>query len=244
MLTFEAFTAEFCKIFEQNHLEKFCEEQTIRAFYDFTVLLTEENSHTNLTAIREIPDIITKHFADCLLPETYFPQNATVLDVGCGGGFPTIPLAIARPDLKITAVDSTQKKIDFVQKAAESLNLTNITTICARAEAPELRKFRESFDIVTSRAMARMPVLIELTLPFTKVGGYMIALKGAQGRTELTEAMRAIPVLGGNSSPICDDLVLKTASGDESRAILLVNKAKPTPPAYPRNYSVICKKPL
>ena len=244
MLNLDAFSAEFCKIFEQNGLGKFCNEQIIQAFYNFTALLTEENSHTNLTAIREIPDIITKHFADCLLPEAYFPQGATVLDVGCGGGFPTIPLAIARPDLKITAVDSTQKKIDFVQKASESLNLTNITAICARAEAPELRKFRETFDVVTSRAMARMPILIELTLPFVKIGGHMVALKGAQGETELSESMRAIPVLGGNASPICNKLFLKTTSGDESRTILLVEKNKPTPQIYPRNYSVICKKPL
>lgn len=244
MLIFDAFSAEFCKIFKQNGLEKFCEKQTIQTFYDFTTLLIEENSHTNLTAIREIPNMISKHFADCLLPEAHFPQGATVLDVGCGGGFPTIPLAIARPDLKITAVDSTQKKINFVQKAAETLSLTNVTAICARAEAPELRKFRESFDIVTSRAMARMPVLIELTLPFVKIGGHMVALKGAQGEVELSESLRAIPVLGGKSSPICNNLFLRTAAGDEARAILLVEKIKPTPSTYPRNYSVISKKPL
>ena len=244
MLNFDAFSAEFCRIFKENGLEQFCEEQTIRTFYDFTILLTEENSHTNLTAIREIPDMIAKHFADCLLPEAHFPQNATVLDVGCGGGFPTIPLAIARPDLTITAVDSTQKKINFVQKAAKTLNLTNVTAICARAEAPELRRFRESFDIVTSRAMARMPVLIELTLPFVKIGGRVVALKGAQGAVELAESMRAIPVLGGSSSPICNNLSLRTPTDDESRTILLVEKTKSTPPEYPRNYSVICKKPL
>ena len=244
MLTFEAFFAEYRRIFCQNNLDKFCKDEIIQAFYDFTNLLIEENSHTNLTAIREIPDIITKHFADCLLPEHLIPRNATVLDVGCGGGFPTIPLAIARPDLKITAIDSTQKKINFVQKAVDSLKLSNVTAICARAEAPELRKFRESFDVVTSRAMARMPVLIELTLPFAKVGGRVVALKGAQGETELAESMRAIPILGGDTSPERHDLVLKTDNGDESRIILVVTKNIITPRAYPRNYSAICKKPL
>jgi 16S rRNA (guanine527-N7)-methyltransferase len=244
MLTFDAFSAEYRRIFNENNLESFCKEETIQMFYDFTNLLIEENSHTNLTAIREIPDIITKHFADCLLPESLFPQNATVLDVGCGGGFPTIPLAIARPDLKITAIDSTQKKINFVQKAVDSLKLSNVTAICARAEATELRKLRESFDVVTSRAMARMSVLIELTLPFAKIGGQVIALKGAQGENELSESMRAIPILGGNNSPKCRKLSLKTDNGDESRTILVVSKVSITPNAYPRNYSVISKKPL
>ena len=244
MLTFEAFSAEYRRIFNHNNLDKFCKEETIQAFYNFTNLLIEENSHTNLTAIREIPDIITKHFADCLLPENLFPLNATVLDVGCGGGFPTIPLAIARPDLKITAIDSTQKKINFVQKAADSLGLTNVIAICARAEAPELRKYRESFDIVTSRAMARMPVLIELTLPFAKIGGNVIALKGAQGEIELAESMRAIPILGGDPSPKRHNLTLKADGGDESRTILVVSKVVETSKAYPRNYSVISKKPL
>ena len=105
MLDFDSFSAEYCKNFEQNNLQRFCNEQTIQAFYGFTKILVEENSHTNLTAIREISDIISKHFADCLLSESYFPQNASVLDVGCGGGFPTVPLAIARPDLKITAIE-------------------------------------------------------------------------------------------------------------------------------------------
>ena len=244
MLDFDAFFAEYCRIFKQNNLEKFCEKKTVQLFYNFTKLLIEENSHTNLTAIREIPDIITKHYVDCLLPEFCFPQDATVLDVGCGGGFPTIPLAIARPDLKITAIDSTLKKINFVQKAADALGLSNVTAICARAEAPELKKFRESFDVVTSRAMARMPVLIELTLPFVKIGGHMIALKGAQGEVELAESMRAISTLGGNFSPNCKKFTLTADTGDESRSILIVEKCSPTAQIYPRNYSIICKKPL
>lgn len=244
MLDFDTFCAEYCRILKQNKLERFCDVHIIRTFYEFTNLLTEENNHTNLTAIREIPDIITKHYADCLLSESYFPQGANVLDVGCGGGFPTIPLAIARPDLKITAVDSTQKKINFVQKTADALGLSNVTAICARAEAPELRRFRESFDVVTSRAMARMPTLVELTLPFAKIGGCMIALKGAQGEIELTESIRAIPALGGDSSTICKKLALKTDTDEESRTILIVKKARQTPKIYPRSYSIISKKPL
>ena len=139
MWDFTSFYDQYCFLLKKNSLERFCDQETARKFYDFTNLLTEENSHTNLTAIREIPDIIAKHYADCLLAEPFFPQNSTVIDVGCGGGFPTIPLAIVRPDLKITAVDSTAKKINFVQKAVDSLELLNVFPVCARAESPLCR---------------------------------------------------------------------------------------------------------
>ena len=128
MLDFVSFYDMYCAIFEKNSLNRFCTNEYAQKFFDFTQLLIEENSHTNLTAIRELSDIISKHYADCLLAEEFFPQSATVIDVGCGGGFPTIPLAIARPDLKITAVDSTLKKINFVEKAA---NFTVIAKISA-----------------------------------------------------------------------------------------------------------------
>ncbi len=243
MLDYTSFYDQYCFLLEKNRLEHFCNQETAQKFYEFTKLLTEENSHTNLTAIREIPDIITKHYADCLLAEPFFPQNASVIDVGCGGGFPTIPLAIARPDLKITALDSTAKKINFVQKTANSMGLSNVTPICARAEAPEMQKFREYFDIATSRAMAAMPILAELTLPFIKRGGTLIAMKGAQGSKELQEAARAISLLGGK---IAEDkeLALQTVAESESRHIITVIKEKPTPKQYPRGYSAITKKPL
>ena len=244
MLDFVSFYDMYCTIFEKNSLNRFCTSEYAQKFFDFTQLLIEENSHTNLTAIRELSDIISKHYADCLLAEEFFPQNATVIDVGCGGGFPTIPLAIARPDLKITAVDSTLKKINFVEKAAKQLCLGNVTPLCARAEAPEMQKYRQKFDTATSRAMARMSVLAELTLPFLKIGGQLVALKGAQGIVELQEASRAIAVLGGQEPTQDRSFLLKTESDVESRHILIVQKQGATPKQYPRNYSTIIKKPL
>lgn len=243
MLDFTSFYDQYCFLLEKNRLERFCNQETAQKFYDFTELLTEENSRTNLTAIREIPDIIAKHYADCLLAEPFFLQSATVIDVGCGGGFPTIPLAIVRPDLKITAVDSTAKKINFVQKVVDSMGLSNVSPVCARAESPEMQKFREYFDTATSRAMAAMPVLAELTLPFIKKGGVLVAMKGAQGSRELQEAARAISLLGGKVAAD-QEMALQTITEIEARRIITVTKEKATPKQYPRNYSAIVKKPL
>ena len=244
MLVFSSFYNMYCTLFEKNKLSRFCTIAYAEPFYQFTRLLMEENSHTNLTAIRELPDIIAKHYADCLLAEEFFPQNATVIDVGCGGGFPTIPLAIVRPDLRITAVDSTLKKINFVEKATKFLNLNNITPLCARAEAPEMEIHRQQFDVATSRAMARMSILTELTFPFLKINGQLIALKGAQGRIELQEASNAIKLLGGDSAASDKELTLLTETEAESRHILIVQKTSATPKQYPRHYSTITKKPL
>ncbi len=237
------FQALFRDIFKKNGLTRFCDCKIIDAFARFTDLLQEENAHTNLTAIRDLPGMIAKHYADCLLAEPFFPKNATVLDVGCGGGFPTIPLAIARPDLHITAIDSTAKKIRFVEKAASALSLSNVKPICARIEAPELRVLREQFDIVTSRAMARTNALCELLLPFVKIGGQMVVLKGSQGTAELAEALRCIQLLGAKPEQdfACS---LKTTSDPEERHILLLAKEKTSPPLYPRVYATILKKPL
>lgn len=236
------FKALFEAAFQQNHLQELCTEPIISQFEAFTYLLMEENAHTNLTAIRQIPDIITKHYADSLLAVSLFPKNATVLDVGCGGGFPTFPLAIARPDLHITAVDSTQKKINFVEKASKSLQLTNIIPICARIEDPTMQKYRERFDIATSRAMARMSVLTELTLPFVKLEGKLIALKGAQGIVEAAEAENAAKLLGG--SPIENIKTQLYTTEPESRHILIITKTRTSPKQYPRAYATITKKPL
>ena len=244
MLVFSSFYNMYCTLLEKNKLSRFCTIAYAEPFYQFTRLLMEENSHTNLTAIRELPDIIAKHYADCLLAEEFFPQNATVIDVGCGGGFPTIPLAIVRPDLRITAVDSTLKKINFVKKATKFLNLNNVTPLCARAESDEMQAYREKFDIATSRAMARMSVLTELTFPFLKIDGQLIALKGAQGSAELQEASNAIKTLGGNISVTDKECTLHTETDTESRHILIVQKASATPKQYPRHYSTITKKPL
>ena len=152
----------------------------MQQFYRFTEHLLEVNAHTNLTAIREPVGIIDKHYVDSLLAMHLIPEGSRVLDLGCGPGFPSIPLAIMRPGLEIVALDSTAKKIDFVQESTEILQLSNITAISGRAEDIKLRKTLGKFDIVVSRAVARLNILCELCLPYLKIGGTVIALKGGK----------------------------------------------------------------
>ena len=206
----------------------------------FAVLFDELiafNNVTNLTAITECEEVALRHFADSLTASDKIPVGATVIDVGCGGGFPTLPLAIARPDLAITALDSTAKKLVFVENMARKLSL-NVKTLAARAE--EIPECRESFDIATSRAVARMNLLTELCLPLVKVGGKFVAMKGASGKEELAEAEGGITKLGGTVTGV-DAFTLLSAG---ERVIITVDKVAPTPSAYPRPWGKIKKKPL
>ena len=231
----------FCK----NGLKKFLQPEIRRKFFFLTELLTQANAELNLTAIRDLPGIVSKHYADCLLGEDLIPDGANLLDVGCGGGFPTFPLAIARNDLRITAIDSTQKKIDFVEKTAKTLDLPKIRTVCGRMEEAGCRPFRGNFDVVTARAVANLRILSELTLPFVKTGGLFLAMKGAQGEEELEEAGAAIEKLGGKVETVQRrELICPNADGEElceARILLLIRKVRPTPEKYPRPYPAIKK---
>ena len=249
----QMFEAQFCEIMRKNGLDRYCKEPFLSKYASFLELFFAENARTNLSAIRTPAEAIAKHLADCLLAESCFPEGATVLDIGCGGGFPSFPLAIARPDLQITAIDSTKKKVDFVSHTAGELNLSNLKTICGRVEAPEQANLRVRFDIVTGRAVANLRVFAELALPFAKTGGLLIAFKGAQGAEELDEAQNAIRTLGGTPErdlscslfcPISQPDGILTDYQKERRHLLIVRKQKLTPPQYPRAYAAILKRPL
>lgn len=234
-----SFRENYLSIFVENGLSRFATETLAARFETLFALLTETNEKMNLTAITEEREVIFKHFADCLISEEDIPQGARLLDVGCGGGFPTLPLALARPDLSVTALDSTAKKLTFVSDCAEKLNL-NVKTLAARAEeAGKMPLYREKFDAVTARAVASLPVLAEWCLPFVKVGGVFLAMKGPGGKEELEQAKNAVQVLGGkiekaNEFSLCGAV----------RCNILIRKTAPTPPAYPRNNGAIKKKPL
>lgn len=217
---------------------------TDEAAAKFAVLyqnLVEFNSHTNLTAITDEAGVILRHFADSLTAAPYIGEKPLkILDVGCGGGFPTLPLALVRPDCRYFALDSTAKKLTFVEQTAKLLSLP-ITTLPARAEEIAVTPaHRERYDLVVSRAVARLPMLCELCLPFVKTGGRFVALKGADGDTELAEAENAITKLGGKLISR-KAFTLGEAGG---RVILEIEKARPTPAAYPRTFAKIKKAPL
>ena len=219
-------------------------EAQMQQFYRFTEHLLEVNAHTNLTAIREPIGIVDKHYIDSLLAMYLIPEGSRVLDLGCGPGFPSIPLAIMRPDLQITALDSTSKKIDFVQKSAEILQLSNLNGVSGRAEDVKLRKELGKFDVVVSRAVARLNILCELCLPYLKVGGNLIALKGAKYEEELAEATNAIKVLGGEFTKIEQKDLVTAENQTETRGMIVIELKKESPTQYPRAYAAILKKPL
>lgn len=238
---------EFKQLFEKalqiNNLPLY-EGDIIAKFHQFNEYLLEVNQTTNLTAIRNIPDVILKHDIDSLLASALIPQGARVLDLGCGPGFPSIPLCIARPDLTVSALDSTAKKIAFVNSAARLIKLNNLTAIADRAEDVDLAKQLGKFDIVISRAVARMNVLCELCLPYVKQNGSMLALKAAKAEEEASEAHNAIKLLGGNPPVLHNTQLTLFDNSAEPRVLIQITKSKATPQGYPRTYAAIVKKPL
>lgn len=213
--------------------------------YRLTVHMLTENEKYNLTAIKDPDGIILNHYADCATLATRIAKGASVIDVGCGAGFPTLPLALFRPDLKITALDSTAKRVSYVSGCAELLSLDSVRAVCMRAEdGARLPELRESFDVATARAVAELRVLAELCLPYVKVGGKLIAMKGKNAEFELTSAKAAIAILGGKAGGV-ETVSLTNGKGDElTHPLIIIDKKNKTPAAYPRAYAQISKKPL
>lgn len=196
----------------------------------------------NVTDLKTDEEIALLHFADSLTPlSTGLFKNKKVIDVGCGGGFPTFPLAVGAPDCHFTALDSTAKKLRFVEETAREAGIDNITTLCARAEEAGKGEHREEYDIAVSRGVARLNVLCEWCMPLVKKGGYFIAMKGNRGREELEEARRAIKTLGGGEAEIYDTPI---PVFDRSHTVIVIKKIAVTPGEYPRANGRIMKKPL
>ena len=217
------------------------DEQTER-FEKLAELLVEQNKTMNLTAITDPDGIAVKHFADSLsaLSAYDFAENAKVLDVGTGAGFPSIPLLIARPDLQMTMIDSTAKKLKYVASTVETLGLTAEVLHTRAEEAGQSKEYREKFDIVCSRAVAALNVLCEYCLPFVKVGGVFLAMKAAKAQEEIADAKNAIKTLGGK---IVAEKSFSLSDGGE-RTIVIIKKISQVPPKYPRVSAQIAKKPL
>ena len=243
-MEFSQFKEKLISAFEANAISVEITDEKVQKLFELTNIMLEVNKVMNLTAITDEDAIIVKHYADSLTVSKYIPQGAKVIDVGCGAGFPCLPLAIFREDLDITALDSTAKRIKYIQETASKLGISNITAIAARAE--ELGKqngYRECFDIATARAVAALPVLSELCLPFVKVGGLFVSMKASQGVAEATDAQNAIKLCGGGIKTV-DKLLLLSEQISDERTIISIAKTSPTPSKYPRHYSQITKKPL
>ena len=208
---------------------------------DFARRLLEKNQVMNLTAITEAKDVATLHLLDCaaLLAQADM-RGKTVIDVGTGAGFPGMVLAILEPSARFTLLDSLGKRVDFLREVCEQLGLKNVTCVHARAEE-FAAGHRERFDIATSRAVAQLNVLSELTLPLVKVGGLFAAMKSTSTDEEIAAARSAIAQLGGQLAGCTDYPVPET---DVVHRIVRIEKVRPTPKQFPRAFARIKKAPL
>ncbi len=209
---------------------------------EYERLLVDWNEKINLTAITEPDEVAEKHFYDSVYPFSLFevPLGASVIDVGTGAGFPSCPLKLFRNDIKLTLLDSLNKRINFLAALSESIGLG---AVCVHARAEELGRsgeYREKFDIACARAVANLRDLCEYCLPFVKVGGVFAALKGSAGREELEEAKSAVKTLGAKVESVFD----YTLPSGDSRTLIILRKVSPTPPKYPRNKGQMSKHPL
>ena len=239
----ERFNHLFLDIFEKNGLDAYINTETVEKFWNLTQLMMETNAVMNITAITDMEKIIPLHYADCVKIADMIPKNASIADIGCGGGFPILPLAIVRPDLKLLGIDSTEKKARYVEETGKKLGL-NLKTVSERAEElAKLSHIRQSFDVVVSRAVARLNILNELCMPFVKIGGCFIAMKGAAGMQEFEEAKAGIYKLGGELEKD-DEYDLYTNEQVEKRSVFIIRQINSIPATYPRAFGSIKKKPL
>ena len=218
--------------------------EQIEAYHQYYQLLIEWNKKINLTAITEPNAVAVKHIIDslsCYDPKIFHP-GAKLIDVGTGAGFPGLPLKIWQKDLNVTLLDSLQKRVNFLTTVVEQLGLENVEVIHSRAEEGAKQGFyRERYDIAVSRAVARLSVLSELCMPFVKVGGYFVALKGAQYQEEINDGKRAIQLLGGKVETV---VPIKLPGLDDIRAVIYIKKIEATPHSYPRKAGTPEKNPL
>ena len=211
-------------------------------FNKYANILLEWNEKINLTAITDKKDIEVKHFKDSITIEKYIPQNAKVIDVGTGAGFPGVPVKIVRNDISLTLLDSLNKRIVFLNELLKELDISDVETIHSRAEeAGHNLKYREKYDIATSRAVANLSTLAEYLLPFVKIGGYAICMKGPNVEDEINNSKIAIHELGGEIERVDN---FKLENTDFERNIILIKKIKPISGKYPRKPGTPASNPL
>lgn len=226
----ESFQKELIKKADQNHIYLKNEESI--QLYKFMNFVIQQNEKVNLTAIVDPQEFIIKHFIDSLIIEKYIKDKSNVIDIGTGAGFPGIPLKIVRKDLIITLIDSLKKRVDFLDQAIAMLNLENIEVVHNRAE--DYAKYKkEKYDVAVSRAVAPLNILLEYMMPFIKIGGKCICLKGPNINNESIEAKKAIELLGGKIEKK-EEYIIQSSEDKIQRTILIIKKIKKTPNYFPR----------
>lgn len=233
---------EFKKIFKEE-IEKINEpikEEQIKKFYEYMLLLKDWNEKINLTAITEEKDIIIKHFIDSLTINKYLKDNEKVIDVGTGAGFPGIPIKIINDKINMDLLDSLNKRINFLNEVKEKCEIENINCIHSRIEDFAIKN-REKYDVATSRAVAKLAVLLEYLLPVVKKDGICICMKSNKAEEEIKEAQKALEILGGKIEKTEEFLLPGT---DIERTIIIVRKVKNTPEKYPRKAGIPSKKTI
>ena len=215
-------------------------EEIFESFAKYENILVETNKQFNLTAITETNEINLKHFVDSISCQSLIADGASVIDVGTGAGFPGIPLKIVRNDISLTMIDSLGKRVNFLNTVIDNLSLENASAHHLRAEeAGKSPEFREQYDVATSRAVANLPVLCEYCLPFVKVGGYFLALKGRDVNSEVEKAEKAVKILGGKLEKVAEVFW----EGLEHR-VVVIRKVCKTPSKFPRNAGKPSKEPI
>src|SRR5699024_41254 len=232
----------FVKALQEKNI--FLSERQQEQFQMYYECLVESNKKLNLTAITDKNEVYLKHFYDCLTPLFYtsMDKELTLCDVGAGAGFPSLPMLIVHPEIKVTIIDSLQKRINFLRDLVNQLGLKNVELVHGRAEdVGRMKEYREQYDVVTARAVARMSVLSEYCLPLCKVDGLFIALKGGSATEEIADAKKAFQALGEGK---VDYHTFQLPMEESERTIVHVHKTKKTPKKYPRKAGVPAKKPI
>lgn len=240
----KTFGSKLTELFSLHGMAKHLSFEKSKQFYQMTEHLIAENEKFNLTAITLPEKVILLHYVDSLTLLPHLPKGAKVIDVGTGAGFPALPLAICRPDLHIVAADATEKRVRYVEETAKMLGLSNIEGLVLRAEdGGKNPLYREKFDVACARGVAALRVLCEYCMPFVKVGGTFLAMKGQGAKSEVSDAKRAISMLGGKYKDIIP-CPLHDGKEDIAHQLVVIEKLTRTSPTYPRDNSQITKKPL
>lgn len=234
---------EFKKVFleEANKNNIKVNEEEIEKLYKYMIGIIEWNDKVNVTAITEEKLFIVKHFVDSLLINHYLQGKTSVIDIGTGGGFPGIPLKILNEKTKFTLIDSVNKKLNVIRDLSEKINLDNLEIIHTRAEDLASKKeYREMYDVATTRAVSNLSTILEYMLPFVKVGGIAVCMKGPNYKEELDEAKKAIEILGGKF----EHIETFNLEGEMERNVLIIKKVKNTPNKFPRGQGKPLKEPI